>query len=86
MCISIIILSAAAAEGAPVVDDFDDDGTRDDGLVARHNNKLFLPRAPFVCVCVVFKLMCGSFSFFLSSLQTKSKQDNPNEQFRASLQ
>jgi hypothetical protein len=49
VCISVIILSAAAAEGAPVVDDFDDDGTRDDGRVVRHNNKLYLPRgAPFV--------------------------------------
>jgi hypothetical protein len=50
VCITVIILSAAAAaaEGAPVVDDFDDDGTRDDGRAVRHNNKLFLPRAPFV--------------------------------------
>ena len=80
MCITVIILSAAAAaEGAPVVDDFDDDGTRDDGLVVRHNNKLFLPRAPFVCV---FKLRtCGSFCPFLSSLQ-KVSRIIPKRQFR----
>ena len=54
MCITVIILSAAAAaEGAPVVDDFDDDGTRDDGRAVRHNNKLFLPRAPFVVMRVL---------------------------------
>ena len=74
MCISVIILSAAAAEGAPVVDDFDDDGTRDDGRVVRHNNKLYLPRAPFVLIGVVFKLRtCGSF---FCPPYTKSKEDN----------
>ena len=80
MCITVIILSAAAAaEGAPVVDDFDDDGTRDDGRAVRHNNKLFLPRAPFVCV---FKLRtCGSFCPFLSSLQ-KVSRIIPKMQFR----
>ena len=75
MCITVIILSAAAAaEGAPVVDDFDDDGTRDDGRAVRHNNKLFLPRAPFVVMrlCCVFKLR-GSFCPFLSSLQKVSR-------------
>lgn len=85
MCITVIILSAAAAaEGAPVVDDFDDDGTRDDGRAVRHNNKLFLPRAPFVVMrlCCVFKLRtCGSFCPFLSSLQ-KVSRIIPKRQFR----
>ena len=79
MCISVIILSAAAAEGAPVVDDFDDDGTRDDGRVVRHNNKLYLPRARRLCE-LVWCLHCGRrvgpFVLFLSSLHKSSKEDN----------
>ena len=66
MCVTVIILSAAAAaEGAPVVDDFDDDGTRDDGRVVRHNNKLYLPRAPFVRIGAVFKLRTRVGPFFV---------------------